>query len=159
MLHVIMNGTKHFIHVVITTSNSLKSFSVSNISFHVPIIGKPCQTFYFLLLYHFKKPTVILVVMESHLSSSNLATASNGGLSSDPSKESGKVWERPWSITELREGSKNWTLASDAGVSPPFCLHIRVHVHVHCIRTCDILLGLSQYEQFIKCFYSQLHPY
>ena len=92
--------------------------------------------------------------MESHLSSSNLATASNGGSSSDPSKESGKVWERPWSITELREGSKNWTLASDAGVSPPFCLHIHVHVHlhVHCIRTYDILLGPSQYEQFIKNF-------
>ena len=29
---------------------------------------------------------------------------------------SGKVWERPWSIAEMKEGSQNWTLASDAGV-------------------------------------------
>lgn len=33
--------------------------------------------------------------------------------------ESGKVWERPWSITEMRDGSKKWTLAADAGVN--FC--------------------------------------
>ena len=31
---------------------------------------------------------------------------------------SGKVWERPWSIAEMKEGSQNWTLASDAGVRP-----------------------------------------
>ena len=29
-----------------------------------------------------------------------------------------KKWERPWSIVELREGSKEgWNLAADAGVS------------------------------------------
>lgn len=27
-----------------------------------------------------------------------------------------KVWERPWSVSELRKGSANWTLAGDAGV-------------------------------------------
>jgi WASH complex subunit FAM21 len=27
-----------------------------------------------------------------------------------------KIWERPWSITELKNGSKDWTLASDAGL-------------------------------------------
>ena len=30
---------------------------------------------------------------------------------------SGKIWERPWSIAEMKEGSKDWKLASDAGVS------------------------------------------
>ena len=31
--------------------------------------------------------------------------------------ESGKIWERPWSITEMRDGSRRWTLASDVGVN------------------------------------------
>ena len=51
----------------------------------------------------------------------SLATVanSNSGIEADRSMTSDKekVWERPWSITELRDGSRNWTLASDAGVS------------------------------------------
>jgi len=36
-----------------------------------------------------------------------------------------KLWERPWSMTELRTGAKNgWTLAADAGVrfAKVYCL-------------------------------------
>ena len=28
-----------------------------------------------------------------------------------------KKWERAWTIQEMRQNSKNWTLAADAGVS------------------------------------------
>lgn len=28
-----------------------------------------------------------------------------------------KVWERPWTIQELRKGTTKWNLAADAGVS------------------------------------------
>jgi hypothetical protein len=28
-----------------------------------------------------------------------------------------RLWERVWSLDELRKGTSNWTLASDAGVS------------------------------------------
>ncbi len=28
-----------------------------------------------------------------------------------------KMWERAWSVTELKRGSAEWSLASDAGVS------------------------------------------
>ena len=49
----------------------------------------------------------------------SLVPVSNGAPTTDksnssPSKE--KDWERPWSIKELRDGSRNWSLASDAGV-------------------------------------------
>lgn len=27
------------------------------------------------------------------------------------------MWERPWSLEEIRKGSQSWSLASDAGVS------------------------------------------
>ena len=34
-----------------------------------------------------------------------------------PQEDAGvKKWERPWSVRELKEGSKEWTLAADAGV-------------------------------------------
>lgn len=46
------------------------------------------------------------------------ATATSGTMDdNNRPNEGGKVWERPWSIAELKEGSRNWTLASDAGVS------------------------------------------
>lgn len=31
--------------------------------------------------------------------------------------EPAAVWERPWSLEEIRKGSQSWSLASDAGVS------------------------------------------
>lgn len=31
--------------------------------------------------------------------------------------EPAPVWERPWSLDEIRKGSQSWSLASDAGVS------------------------------------------
>lgn len=31
--------------------------------------------------------------------------------------EPAPVWERPWSLEEIRKGSQSWSLASDAGVS------------------------------------------
>ncbi|XP_019863530.1 PREDICTED: WASH complex subunit FAM21-like, partial [Amphimedon queenslandica] len=45
---------------------------------------------------------------------------------------SGKVWERPWSIAEMKEGSRDWTLASDAGMLlflKEFSQHIRTRTH------------------------------
>ena len=33
-----------------------------------------------------------------------------------------KNWERPWSITEMKQGSSQWTLASDAGVCVCVCV-------------------------------------
>ncbi|XP_077979550.1 uncharacterized protein LOC144434905 [Glandiceps talaboti] len=41
------------------------------------------------------------------------------GLSNGPVAEGsgeGKSWERPWTISELRKGSTNWSLASDSGL-------------------------------------------
>ena len=55
--------------------------------------------------------------------SSSLAPVSNGNATTSStttatnSSNKEKVWERPWSIAELRDSSRNWTLASDAGVS------------------------------------------
>lgn len=34
------------------------------------------------------------------------------------------MWERPWTIHEMRRGSKNWTLAADAGVSVHDCVYV-----------------------------------
>lgn len=31
--------------------------------------------------------------------------------------EPAPVWERPWSLDEIRKSSQSWSLASDAGVS------------------------------------------
>ena len=42
-----------------------------------------------------------------------MSTGEAGG----PQEDSGvKKWERPWSVRELKEGSREWTLAADAGV-------------------------------------------
>lgn len=37
--------------------------------------------------------------------------------SEDPLPDGMKAWEVPWSIGKMKHGSKNWTLAADAGVS------------------------------------------
>ena len=48
---------------------------------------------------------------------------------------SGKAWERPWSIAEMKEGSREWTLASDAGVSK-VTDHIKIILfHIICTYT------------------------
>ena len=60
-------------------------------------------------------------------------TATTATMDNSKSNEPGKVWERPWSIAELKDGSRNWTLASDAGVSLFFyfsLLHINVDVAI-----------------------------
>jgi hypothetical protein len=31
--------------------------------------------------------------------------------------EGDKIWERSWSVDEIRKGAANWSLAGDAGVS------------------------------------------
>ena len=33
-----------------------------------------------------------------------------------------KVWERPWTIDEMRKSAGNWSLASDAGVGKTLLL-------------------------------------
>ena len=34
-----------------------------------------------------------------------------------PAKDDRKLWERPWSLKELKNATECWTLAADAGVS------------------------------------------
>ena len=34
-----------------------------------------------------------------------------------PAKDDRKLWERPWSLKELKNATESWTLAADAGVS------------------------------------------
>ena len=43
-------------------------------------------------------------------------------------KDDRKLWERPWSLKELRGATESWTLAADAGVSN--C--------VVCVRVCCV---------------------
>ncbi len=44
-----------------------------------------------------------------YLQTGHFAPSNSGG-------DTVKSWERPWSITELKNGSSQWTLANDAGV-------------------------------------------
>lgn len=46
---------------------------------------------------------------------SSLLTQMNG--TPRDAAEPAPVWERPWSLEEIRKGSQSWSLASDAGVS------------------------------------------
>lgn len=32
--------------------------------------------------------------------------------------ETEQVWERPWTLEEMRKCSSNWSLAADSGVKP-----------------------------------------
>ena len=42
-------------------------------------------------------------------------------------KDDRKLWERPWSLKELRGATESWTLAADAGVSDcVVCVHVCV---------------------------------
>jgi len=45
--------------------------------------------------------------------SNNTQPASQPSTSSNNGE---KLWERPWTIEEMRKGSSNWNLAADAGV-------------------------------------------
>ena len=45
-----------------------------------------------------------------------------GGGADDPSLSNhlgkdNQVWERPWTLGEMRQASANWSLAADSGVS------------------------------------------
>lgn len=45
------------------------------------------------------------------------------GMANGPSRnahleqEDTQIWERPWSLEEIRQHSANWSLAADSGVS------------------------------------------
>lgn len=45
------------------------------------------------------------------------------GMANGPSRnehlehEDAQIWERPWSLEEIRQHSANWSLAADSGVS------------------------------------------
>ena len=53
-----------------------------------------------------------------------MSTGEAGG----PQEDSGvKKWERPWSVRELKEGSREWTLAADAGVRT---VHVQYPFHL-----------------------------
>lgn len=46
-----------------------------------------------------------------------IATADvTGGETTAPVKDDRKLWERPWSLKELKNATECWTLAADAGV-------------------------------------------
>ena len=44
-----------------------------------------------------------------------------------PAKDDRKLWERPWSLKELKNATECWTLAADAGVS---CLSKHSHLYI-----------------------------
>lgn len=41
----------------------------------------------------------------------------NGPSSSEHIGKDAQIWERPWSLEEMRQSSDNWSLAADSGVS------------------------------------------
>lgn len=46
--------------------------------------------------------------------------------------EPAPVWERPWSLEEIRKGSQSWSLASDAGVSGRCAARSRLRERPRC---------------------------
>ena len=44
-------------------------------------------------------------------------TGMNEGGEEAPGKRPGAIWERPWTVEEMKKGAGEWSLASDAGVS------------------------------------------
>lgn len=41
----------------------------------------------------------------------------NGPSRSDHLENDAQIWERPWTLEEMRQTSANWSLAADSGVS------------------------------------------
>ena len=41
----------------------------------------------------------------------------NGPSRSEHLENDAQIWERPWSLEEIRQSSANWSLAADSGVS------------------------------------------
>ena len=60
------------------------------------------------------------------LSGEELEAASDVQQAEAQEEDGVKRWERPWKLEELRDASKEWSLAADAGV----CVHVCVHVCV-----------------------------
>lgn len=59
------------------------------------------------------------------LSGEELEAASDVQQAEAQEEDGVKRWERPWKLEELRDASKEWSLAADAGV----CVHV-------CVRMC-----------------------
>lgn len=60
---------------------------------------------------------------------SQVHTPLNGG--PGMATNEGKLWERAWSVDEMRKGARNWSLASDAGVSKYSVICIfDIHIHM-----------------------------
>lgn len=72
----------------------------------------------------------------------------NGPSRSEDLENDAQIWERPWTLEEMRQSSANWSLAADSGVSQK-CLH---HLWYGLRRTSQINKVLQ------KCFrnYSRL---
>lgn len=41
----------------------------------------------------------------------------NGPSQSEHMEKDARVWERPWTLEEMRQSSASWSLAADSGVS------------------------------------------
>lgn len=41
----------------------------------------------------------------------------NGPSRSEHLEKDAQIWERPWTLEEMRQNSANWSLAADSGVS------------------------------------------
>lgn len=41
----------------------------------------------------------------------------NGPSRSEHLEKDAQIWERPWTLEEMRQSSANWSLAADSGVS------------------------------------------
>lgn len=41
----------------------------------------------------------------------------NGPSKSEHLEKDAQIWERPWTLEEMRQSSANWSLAADSGVS------------------------------------------
>ena len=79
----------------------------------------------------------------------------NGPSKSERSDKEAQIWERAWTIEEMKQNSNSWSLAADSGVRNH--RHFwRLNLYVFPENKHNIM-GINQYLNYLELLYALVH--
>lgn len=74
----------------------------------------------------------------------------NGPSKTEQSEKGAQIWERPWTLEEMRQNSASWSLAADSGVNKKcHCLSYFLTYSEKC-NSCICLSSVSLYFTLVE---------